>query len=109
MTDIVDLNKKRKPVTYTVHVTHHWDGIVETFVEDVSDDDRSRGAVAEALERVALAYRKTHPADGMHAILLAMINLQGLDPHYAGDTDDDDPDAWEDFDEECEEFEEEDE
>ena len=44
MSNIVDLyarrksNARSKSVTYTIHVTQHEDGEIETFVEDVDDD-----------------------------------------------------------------------
>lgn len=53
MNDVVDLSKHRPAVCYTVRLTHHWDGRLEVFVEDVADDARSRAAVAEALQRAA--------------------------------------------------------
>ena len=74
MSDIISLNERRQPVVYTVQITHHWDGTVETLVEGVSDDERSKEAVARALERAAIAYLRTHPADAMHAIMLANID-----------------------------------
>lgn len=74
MSKIVDMNTRRPPVTYTIRVTQHWDGTIETFVEDVSDDERSREAVARAMERIAISYLKKHPADAMHAIMLANID-----------------------------------
>ena len=42
--NIIDLyarrksNARSKAVTYTIHVTQHDDGEIETFVEDVDDD-----------------------------------------------------------------------
>jgi hypothetical protein len=53
MTDVVSLNTKRKPVIYSVHITQHWDGGVDVFVQDVADDEQSRKAVAYALRRAA--------------------------------------------------------
>ena len=50
---VIDLGKHRAPVTYTVTITHHWDDTLEVFVQDVSDDERSRAAVADALRRAA--------------------------------------------------------
>lgn len=57
MSEVVDLNAKRPPVVYTVRIRHHWDDHLEVFVEDVSDDERSRGAVADDLERAAAMLR----------------------------------------------------
>lgn len=50
---VVDLAQHRPPVCYTVRLTDHWDGTLQVFVEDVSDDDRSRASVAHALRRAA--------------------------------------------------------
>jgi hypothetical protein len=47
--NILDLSVKRTPVTYSVHVTHHWDGKVEVEVEGISDDPRSRKCASDAL------------------------------------------------------------
>ena len=54
---VVDLSARRKPVTYSVHITH-WDWHLEIFAEDVADDDRSRSAVADALARAAEVFSK---------------------------------------------------
>lgn len=53
MPDIIDLNSKRKPVVYTVEITHHWDDSLEVFIYDVSDSERSRASVTESICRVA--------------------------------------------------------
>jgi hypothetical protein len=50
---VIDLNAKRKPVHYTVHLSHHWDGSLTIQVEDLADDQRSKMAVAWALLRAA--------------------------------------------------------
>ena len=50
---VISLSERRQPVRYTMHVTHHWDGTLELFVEDVGDDQRSRDAAANALRRAA--------------------------------------------------------
>lgn len=61
MTDnVVPLAKKQKPVSYTIDVTHHFDGTVEVFVRDVSDDDRSREAVMETIISWATKHMKAH-------------------------------------------------
>ena len=54
--NVVDLAAKRAPVNYTIRIRHHWDDSVQVFVEDVSDDERSRRAVADTLERVAQVF-----------------------------------------------------
>lgn len=56
-TNIVDLSKKRDPVKYTIHLTHHWDGKLEIWVDDVSDTERSRESIAWALDQAAAAMR----------------------------------------------------
>lgn len=58
-TEVIDLADRRPPVCYTVHLTDHWNGTLELMVDDVSDDERSRLAVADALERAAEMLR--HP------------------------------------------------
>lgn len=55
--NVVNLADKRQPVNYTIRIRHHWDDTIEVFVEDVSDDDRSRRAVSDALQRAADATR----------------------------------------------------
>lgn len=55
--NIVNLADKRQPVDYTIRIRHHWDDSLEVFVEDVSDDDRSKSAVADTLERAAQVFR----------------------------------------------------
>lgn len=50
---VVHLGERRRPVHYTISITHHWNGTVEAWVHDVSDDQRSRKAVADCLERIA--------------------------------------------------------
>lgn len=62
MTEVVDLSKRRQPVTYTVTITHHWDDSLEVFVADLADDDRSRASVADALYRAAHSFGLTQPA-----------------------------------------------
>lgn len=75
--EIKNLSDRRKPVTYTVTITHHWDDTVEVFVQDVADDDRSRAAVGDALARAASSFlnRKVGASgDAMLAIMLANID-----------------------------------
>ena len=55
--NVVDLAAKRAPVDYTIRIRHHWDDSLDVFVEDVSDDERSRRAVADTLERAAQVFR----------------------------------------------------
>ena len=79
MSEIVDLSARRPPVLYTLRLTHHWDGRVDVFVEDVADDERSRDVVADVLNRAAEAWgRKAAPHTKaeverlMHCIDMAM-------------------------------------
>jgi len=58
--NIVPLARKQKPISYTIEVTHHFDGTVEVFVRDVSDDDRSREAVMETIISWATKHMKAH-------------------------------------------------
>ena len=53
---IVHLGDHRRPVNYTVSITQHFDGRIECWVADMADDERSRNAVMECLERVAASY-----------------------------------------------------
>ncbi len=52
MSKITNLNDKREPVTYVLTITHHWDGTLEAFVENVSDSQRSQDAVWSALKKL---------------------------------------------------------
>ena len=74
---ILELANRRSPTTYTVTITHHWDGTIESYVHDVADDQRSRDAVAYALRRVAETYLNKQvgaSGDDMLAIMLANID-----------------------------------
>lgn len=51
---VIQLSDHREPVSYTVHVTHHWDDRVEIWLEGVAQDQRSREAVAHALRSAAV-------------------------------------------------------
>lgn len=53
MMAVIDLADKRPPVCYTVRLAQHWDGRLHVSVEDVTDDERTRKAVADALRRAA--------------------------------------------------------
>lgn len=55
---VIDLASKRQPVTYTLIITHHWDGDFEFTVLDVADDKRSQKAVGYALKKAAEAWEK---------------------------------------------------
>jgi hypothetical protein len=70
------LADRRPPVHYTVRLTHHWDGRIEVFVEDVSDDARSRASVGHALARAAEAFGSlARPeAAALHRLALERIN-----------------------------------
>lgn len=59
MTDdaVITLADHRRAVRYRVDLVHHWDDRLEIFVHDVSDDERSRMSVADALERAAKMLR----------------------------------------------------
>jgi hypothetical protein len=53
---VINLSDRRRPVSYTVRITHHWDDTLEVFVEDVANDERSRQSVADALARAARVF-----------------------------------------------------
>jgi hypothetical protein len=57
MMNVIKLADKRPPVDYTIRIRHHWDDTIEIFVEDVSDDERSKQSVADTLQRAADAAR----------------------------------------------------
>lgn len=59
---VVHLSDRRRPVNYTVSITQHWDGRIECWVHDVADDERSRAAVMECLERIAANWCESHRA-----------------------------------------------
>jgi hypothetical protein len=73
MNQIVDLADRRPPVHYTIRLTHHWDGRIEVFVEDVADDGRSRAAVGAALSKAAEAWG-AEPQDAVRLALAAYID-----------------------------------
>lgn len=58
MVEVTDLANHRPPVRYRVDLVHHWNDTLEIFVHDVSDDERSRASVADALERAAEMMRQ---------------------------------------------------
>lgn len=71
MSEPIDLNKRRPAVHYTVTVTQHWNGAVEIYVHDVSDDQRSRDSVADALARgFAPWFRVEH----VHKLALGVVD-----------------------------------
>lgn len=71
MTDIVGLNSKRRPVSYTIDVTHHYDGTIEVFVRNVSDDPRSRDSVMNTIISWASKHMK---AEHIHRAMLNRID-----------------------------------
>lgn len=70
--NIVPLAKRQKPVSYTIDVTHHFDGSVEVFVRDVSDDPRSRDAVMQTIISWAAKHMK---AEHIHRAMLDRIDV----------------------------------
>lgn len=73
MTDnIIPLASKQKPVSYTIDVTHHFDGTVEVFVRDVSDDARTKEVVMETIIKWATKHMKAHH---IHRAMLDRIDL----------------------------------
>jgi len=63
--NVVDLSSKRQPVTYTLVITHHWDGHFEFTVLDVADDERSQEAVGYALKQAAAAWDRARGNNGL--------------------------------------------
>ncbi len=63
--NVVDLSSKRQPVTYTLVITHHWDGHFEFTVLDVADDERSQEAVGYALKQAAAAWDSARGKNGL--------------------------------------------
>ena len=68
---VILLAAKRKPVSYTIDVTHHHDGTVEVFVRDVSDDPRSREVVMSTIISWASKHMK---AEHIHHAMLNRID-----------------------------------
>jgi len=56
--NIIDLANRRRPVCYTIQVTHYWDGSVGVFVEDIEPSERANSSVEIALEAALQAVRK---------------------------------------------------
>jgi len=61
---VVNLADRRRPVSYTVRIVHHWDDTLEVFVEGVADDERSRQSVSDALNRAARVFNCNAVEDG---------------------------------------------
>jgi hypothetical protein len=70
----INLADRRAPVAYTIRVLHHWNDALEVFIEDVSDDERSKSSVADALGRAAIQCGSLPTADAMHKVLLARVD-----------------------------------
>ena len=68
---IVNLTNKRKPVTYTVTITHYWDDALEFHVDGVADDARSRHSVSDAMSRYGGFQQR---ADALHKLALKRID-----------------------------------
>lgn len=68
---VVSLASRQKPVHYTIAVTHHYDGEIEVFFQDIADDDRSRASAMETLIRAAM---KHMTADHIHFAMLDRID-----------------------------------
>lgn len=71
MSEIVKLSDHQKPVSYTIHVTHHYSGKVEIFARDVSDDSRSIDAVIAFIIKWASQHMK---ARDIHVAMLERID-----------------------------------
>lgn len=53
MTGVIDLAQFRRPVVYTIEVTHNWDGVIVVDVHGICDDPRSKAEAANALQAAA--------------------------------------------------------
>ena len=77
--NIVDLHSWRKSqsepecVTYTIHVTHHANGELETYVEDV-DDDPDTDKVMHLLEMLVHSHKLRKYAEYIAASLPDMLD-----------------------------------
>lgn len=92
--NVVDLSRKRPPVCYTLTITHHWDNRVEIFVQDVSDDERSREAVGHVIGLAALAWGSP-PIPQADAInRLALERIDALMPALSGTKEADELRRW---------------
>jgi hypothetical protein len=49
VSEVIHLETRRKPVTYTLHVSHYWDGKVELIIDDLDADIREDHSVMQAL------------------------------------------------------------
>ena len=52
-TEVVSLDDRRPPVTYTVRLKQWWDGRMAIWVQDVADSQEDRRRVAAALRKGA--------------------------------------------------------
>lgn len=55
MADPIELSEHRKPVTYTLHIIHHWNGTIEVLVDDVAETERNKESIVWAMKRALLA------------------------------------------------------
>jgi len=82
MSNIVDLYAWRKSqsdrqcVTYTIHVTQHADGEIETFVEDV-DDDPDTDKVMHLLELIVNSHKLRKYAEYIASHLPEILDDEG--------------------------------
>lgn len=67
MSNIISLNKKQKPVTYTIYVTSGYDGKLEAQFADIGDDDRSIDALIRDLHYIIELLEQKQGSDGRRA------------------------------------------
>lgn len=81
---IIDMQARRKPVTYTIQITHNWDDSFVVFVEGVSDSDQAQASVNHAIARIA---ENKMNEKHIHAAILARIDalMDATDEHEAGE------------------------
>jgi len=69
--NVVNLSDRRLPITYTITITHHWDGQLGVFVTGVADDPASQFAVNDAIARIATSRMTIRH---IHMAMLARID-----------------------------------
>ena len=46
MGNVADINARKPPVCYSLHITHHWDGRIELSISGISENPTPRDKVA---------------------------------------------------------------
>lgn len=53
MAVVIDLEERRKPITYTIEIEHHYDGTLRASIPNMEDSEVNRAMIAEVLRSVA--------------------------------------------------------